>query len=58
MGHPRIIVWYDPHGRIAPMREGPPEIKQALLDIPEDVEGRDIYEIARKLAELLLEQVS
>jgi hypothetical protein len=32
-------------------------VKQAMLDIADDIEGVDIYEIARKLAEMLLEQV-
>lgn len=33
------------------------EIKQALMDLPDGLSGRDVYEIARRLAELLLEQL-
>jgi hypothetical protein len=33
-------------------------IKQARLDVADDLESRDIYELARKLAELLVGQLS
>ena len=36
----------------------PPEFRMAMLSIADDLENLDIYEIARKLAELLLEQLS
>jgi hypothetical protein len=36
----------------------PPKIRYACLPIADGLEGRDIYELARKLAELLLEQVA
>jgi hypothetical protein len=32
-------------------------MRQATLPIPDDLEGQDIYAVARKLAELLLEQL-
>jgi hypothetical protein len=32
-------------------------IKSAMLSIPEDVRSVDIYNLARRLAELLLEQL-
>jgi hypothetical protein len=32
-------------------------VKMAQLDIASDLEGKDIYEIARKLGEMLLEQL-
>ena len=32
-------------------------IRHAVLPVPDKLEGRDIYEVARKLAELLLEQI-
>lgn len=32
-------------------------IREASLTVPDNLEGKDIYEIARKLGELLLEQI-
>ncbi len=32
-------------------------LKEAMLSIPNDLENNDIYTIAKKLAELLLEQL-
>lgn len=57
---PRLLVTYDPHDRIHPSH---PEIKRSLeisegyLDLAEGLEDKDIYNIARKLAEMLLEQL-
>jgi hypothetical protein len=35
----------------------PPEFKIASLMVPDDLKNQDVYEIARKLAELLLERL-
>lgn len=53
----RLHIIYDPlePGLITRL---PPTVKAAVLPIPDDLAGRDIYEIARKLAELLLEQIA
>lgn len=55
----RIIVIYDSRGdmQCVPSDRAPRGLKQAMLDIPDDLEGKDIYQIARKLAEMLLEQI-
>lgn len=56
----RVIIVFDPDGRLGPVPEDEAHatrIKQAMLDLPDDLADRDIYEIARKLAELLLEQL-
>ena len=57
---PKLIVIYDPIDRI----QGPNTdwardmgIKDASLSLPEGLENKDIYSLARKLAELLLEQL-
>jgi len=55
----RLLIAYDPDERITLC---PPEykrgrIKEAVLDISNDIEASDIYTLARKLAELLLEQL-
>lgn len=56
----RLIVIFDPDARV----ELPPagdhctrNLRCSLLDIADDLGDRDIYEIARRLAELLLEQL-
>lgn len=55
----RLLVVYDPDERVTVC---PPEykrgrIKEAVLDIHDDIENTDIYNLARKLAEMLLEQL-
>jgi hypothetical protein len=56
----RLLLLYDPTGALEGM---PTEMvaflgaKQARLDVPDDLSDVDIYEIARSLAELLLEQL-
>ena len=55
----RLLIVYDPDERVTCC---PPEykrgkIKEALLDISDDIEPSDIYTLARKLAEMLLEQL-
>lgn len=53
----RLTIVYDTLE--PPLRvDAPPDsVKSAQLSVPDDLEGRDIYEIARRLAELLLEQL-
>jgi hypothetical protein len=55
----RLLIIYDPDERVTCC---PPEykrgnLKEAVLDISNDIESQDIYNLARKLAELLLEQL-
>lgn len=56
----RLIVCYDIKGdlNLVP-RELATKLglKQAALDVPDGIEGKDIYRLARQVAELLLEQV-
>lgn len=56
----RLFVCYDPEEvielKMMPRAEEH-GIRRAALDIAADLADRDIYEIARKLAELLLEQL-
>lgn len=58
---PALFIIWDPDGCRVKM---PPEeyvaktgILHARLDLPDGIDGRDRYEVARRLAELLLEQV-
>lgn len=57
---PKLMVIYDPMDVVSGL---PPElrrdkdIKEATLSIPDGLEGNDIYSLARKLSELLLEQL-
>ena len=56
---PKLTVIYDPMDRLGPFPteyrdEG---IMEAALSIKGNMEDRDIYTLARKLAELLLEQL-
>lgn len=55
----RLTVVYDKSGKCQLSGDAMKyfKLKTASLDIADDLEGRDIYEIARKLAELLLEQL-
>lgn len=56
-----LHVIYDPLGEMQFAWSGPPDQKDrplaARLDVPVGLDGVDIYAIARKLAELLLEQI-
>jgi len=54
---PRLHIVFDREGRIDWPSGPPPDVKVAMLDIADDIEAIDIYAIARKLAELLLEQI-
>jgi len=57
---PRLHVIYDPQDKVV---GAPPDLEQkfgikvAVLSVPEDIKSVDIYNLARRLAELLLEQL-
>lgn len=56
----KLLIIYDPNDRIRAPDEQEKHhlgLKEAILAVPDDLEGTDIYAIARKLAELLLEQL-
>lgn len=57
---PKLMVIYDPRDVISGLplelrREK--GIKEATLSVSEDLKGSDIYALARKLSEMLLEQL-
>ena len=55
-----LLIIYDADDKVtgfSPEARKQLGIKEARLSIPQDLDGKDIYAIARKLAELLLEQV-
>lgn len=52
----RLVIVFDPNTRIC-LLEACDGIKHASLDIADDIEAQDIYAIARKLADLLMEQI-
>ena len=57
---PKLMIIFDPLDRVSGFRPEDRErigVKEATLSIPDDLDGNDIYAIARKLAELLLEQL-
>lgn len=57
---PKLHVVYDPQDRMVSAPQDADKrfgIKVAVLSIPEDIESVDIYNLARRLAELLLEQL-
>jgi hypothetical protein len=58
----RLHVIFDPDDILtSPGVSGdhyPPNLKAAVLSLAADPSEVDIYEVARKLAELLLEQIS
>lgn len=56
---PKLHVVYDPKDSIA-MDPHAMQVyghKVAVLSVPEDLESIDIYHLAKRLAELLLEQL-
>lgn len=56
----QLLIVFDPNDRISLMpveQRKHLEVKEAILPIPEGLENSDIYTLARKLAELLLEQL-
>jgi hypothetical protein len=56
---PKLHVVYDPKDLIAMDPQACLKYghKVAVLDVPEDLRSVDIYNLARRLAELLLEQL-
>jgi hypothetical protein len=56
---PKLHVVYDPNNMIVmdPAAQQQFGHKIAVLDIPQDLSSVDIYNLARRLAELLLEQL-
>lgn len=53
----RLLIVYDPSGQLhGPIPEL--EVKSAALDIRDDIDNQDIYALAKKLAEMLLEQLA
>lgn len=55
---PAIHILFDPKHKPTEIRPGPEhEFRIASLTIDDGLRGKDIYDIARRLAELLLEQV-
>ena len=55
---PRLLILYDPDGNVKVHPDGGnPAWQYASLDLAEGWENKDIYEIARKLSEMLLEQL-
>jgi hypothetical protein len=55
----KLLIFYDPADQIIVPRDvrEHTDIKVAEVPLADGIEGRDIYEIARKLAGLLLEQL-
>jgi hypothetical protein len=56
----KLIIIYDPKDVLGfEVAHLPEDIRPdvASLSVAEDIQNRDIYEIARRLAELLLEQL-
>jgi hypothetical protein len=57
---PKLMVVFDPKDLISGLSTEDRKrfgVKEATLSIQENLEGNDIYQIAKKLAELLLEQL-
>ena len=55
----KLVILYDPNEKVAfvPEQLEAYNLRQAILSIPDNLENNDIYAIAKKLAELLLEQL-
>jgi hypothetical protein len=56
----QLIIIYDPHSKLLPLSKEAQEYfdcRYASLPIQNNLENADIYAIAKKLAELLLEQL-
>lgn len=55
----KLHVIFDPNDKVMMMPDANAAFgfKFAVLDIPKDVKSVDIYNLARRLAELLLEQL-
>ena len=55
----KLHVIFDPQDKIVTIPEAAHQFgfKTAQLSVPEDIKSVDIYNLARKLAELLVEQL-
>ena len=55
----KLHVIFDPQDKVVSMPEAEKHFgfKVAVLSVPDDVKSIDIYNLARRLAELLLEQL-
>jgi hypothetical protein len=55
-----MAIYYSPENdsMSVDQRAYPSHFRMASLSLAEGLEGRDVYEVARKLAELLLEQMA
>ena len=57
----RLMLAYDPSGTLMPIPEETAlkrGVRTACIDLAADLGDRDLYEVARRLAELLLEQAA
>ena len=56
---PKLHIIYDPQDKVVTIPDAANQFgfKSAQLSIPEDIKSVDIYNLARKLAELLVEQL-
>lgn len=54
---PKLHVIYDPQDKVVAMPAAQEQFgfKVAVLSVPEDIKSVDIYNLAKRLAELLLE---
>jgi hypothetical protein len=53
-----LFIVYDPTGKLRlPPAERSFDFKHAMITIPEGADNMDVYQLARRLAELLLEQL-
>lgn len=56
---PSLHIVYDPHDKVVTVPDAQKQFgfKVAVLSVPDDVKSVDIYHLAKRLAELLLEQL-
>ncbi len=56
---PKLHVIYDPQDKVVTMPEAEQRFgfKVAVLSVPDNLDDIDIYHLAKRLAELLLEQL-
>lgn len=56
---PKLHIIYDPQDKVVTIPDAANMFgfKTAQLSVPEDIKSVDIYNLARKLAELLVEQL-
>jgi hypothetical protein len=56
---PRLHIIYDPKDFISPMPDPDQQFgyKIAMISVPKDIKTVDLYNLAKRLAEALLEQL-